>query len=83
MLLTRRSASSGRAMRSWHVTGDAIGLFYGLLGVLKGVAFTGCYAYRAFCLMGMLRERYGYLFSCSWCPRSGVVARVAADTRLY
>jgi hypothetical protein len=35
MLLTRGSASSGRAMRSGYVTGDAIGLFYGLLGVLK------------------------------------------------
>jgi hypothetical protein len=49
MLLTRRSASSGRAMRSWHIRGDAIGLFYGLLGTLKER-----WVYWMLCLWGVL-----------------------------
>jgi hypothetical protein len=49
MLLNRRSASSGRAMRSWHVTGDAIRLFYGLLGALKER-----WVYWILCLRGVL-----------------------------
>lgn len=35
MVLTRGSASFGRAMRSGYVMADAIGLFYGPLGVIK------------------------------------------------
>ena len=58
---------------AWQAQWVCYRLFYSVQGLQvfalkcqKGVACTRCYAYRAFCLLEVLKGHYGCLLSSSW-----------------